>query len=306
MNKESPKDSNSLAIEKERITCGWYVYLAIGITLVFWASAFAGIRAALRSYSPGHLVLSRFLVASMVMFCYALAVKMKLPEKRDVPGIMLLGFLGVTVYHTTLTFGEQTVTAGAASLLIATSPIFTAVFAALLLGERLKWLGWVGIGISFLGAILVALGESDHLQLEPGAFLVLLAAFSTSLYFVYQKKYLVRYSAIQMATFTIWAGTFFMLVFSLNLFSTIKQASFQDTLAVIYLGVFPAAIAYISWMVVLSSISASRAASFLYLSPVLALLIAWLWLKEIPVILSLSGGLLSLAGVLLVNTRGRI
>ena len=109
-----------------------------------------------------------------------------------------------------------------------------------------------------------------------------------------------------MATFTIWAGTFFMFIFFPNLFETIKNADFKNTLAVIYLGVFPAAIAYIVWMYVLQSIPASHAASFLYLSPVIAALVAWFWLGEIPVFLSIIGGVLALIGVILVNKGDKI
>src|SRR6056297_1335650 len=126
------------------------ILIYISIAILLWSSAFAGIRAALRSFSPGHLVLFRFLIASSVLFFYALVTKMKLPQKEDMPGIVLIGFIGVTVYHTALTYGEQTVTSGAASLLIATSPIFTAIFARFLLNEKVRWVGWIGISISFL------------------------------------------------------------------------------------------------------------------------------------------------------------
>ncbi len=282
------------------------ILLYISIALLLWSSAFAGIRAALRSYSPGHLVLLRFLIASGILLFYALITKMKLPQRKDVPGIVLIGFLGVTVYHTALTYGEQTVTSGAASMLIATSPIFTAVFAGFFLNEKVEWIGWIGIGISFIGAVLVAWGEGDGVKMEPGAFLILISAFTTSIYFIFQKKYLVRYTPIQMATFTIWAGTFFMLIFLPNLIESINNASSQDTLAIVYLGIFPAAIAYIVWMYVLHSIPASNAASFLYLSPIIASLVAWFWLGEIPVSLSIIGGILSLLGVILVNKGDRI
>ncbi|MFC1951830.1 DMT family transporter [Chloroflexota bacterium] len=283
---------------------GFRTLAALGVTILFWASAFAGIRVGLEAYSPGHLALLRFLVASSVLAVYAILVRMHLPEKRDIPAILLLGFLGITVYHTTLTYGEVSVTAGAASLLIAFTPICTALLATVFLGERLRIYGWMGIAVSFLGVALIALSEGEKLQLEPGAFLILIAALSTSLYFVFLKRHLVKYSPLQITTYTIWAGTFFLLVFSPGLAQEIRVAPVDVTLAVVYLGVFPAALAYVTWTYALSRAPASIAASFLNLSPVLAILIAWVWLGELPIFLSLIGGFFSLCGVILVNTLG--
>jgi drug/metabolite transporter (DMT)-like permease len=96
-----------------------------------WDAAFAGIRAGLESYGPGELVLFRLIIASATLALYAAVVRMRLPEARDLPAIFAAGFVAFTVYHVGLNFGELTVSAGAASLLINTAPIFTA-----LLGPR--------------------------------------------------------------------------------------------------------------------------------------------------------------------------
>ena len=291
--------------KQEKISLDFRIISAIGITLIFWASAFAGIRAGLKAYSPENLVLLRFLTASLVLLIYAAITRMPLPNRKDLMAMFFLGFLGITAYHLALTYGELKVTAGSASLLIASGPIFTAILAMFVLKEKIKIWGWFGILISFSGVTLVAWGEGGGIRFERSAFLILLAAVSTSFYFVLQKPFLKKYSPLKVATYTIWTGTFFQLFFSRGLFQNIKDAPLDTTLSIIYLGIFPAALAYITWAYVLSRLPASLAVSYLYLSPILALLIAWVWLGEIPLILSLFGGFLTLTGVIIVNTWGR-
>jgi drug/metabolite transporter (DMT)-like permease len=283
------------------------VATSLTVTLLFWASAFAGIRAGLQSYSPGALVLLRFLIASLGLTIYASITRMRLPARRDLPAMFLLGFIGITVYQVGLTFGEQSVSAPTASFLVASVPCFTALLALFFLKERLTFWGWFGIIISFLGVTLISFGGGSKggFSFTPGTLLVLLGSLSESVFFIFQKRYMKTYTGLELATYTIWTGTIFMLVFAPELVKQLPTVTLSSTLAIVYLGLFPAALCYVTWAYTLSRLPASLATNFLNISPVLSLLISWLWLREIPTLVALVGGCVVLIGVLIVNTRGK-
>ncbi|UAC49999.1 DMT family transporter [Bacillus aquiflavi] len=268
-----------------------------------WASAFPAIRIGLEAYSPLHLTLLRLLVGSLALVIFALITRMRLPHIKDIPMILLLGGFGFAAYHTALNYGEMTVSAGAASLIISTAPIFTALLSLFFFKERLKISAWIGAVVSLLGVAFISLGSSDHLHLNSGALFVLIAAFVESIYFAFQKPYLKKYGSLAFTTYCLWAGTLFMLIFLPGLGEEIMAAPFKVTLNVVYLGIFPTVIAYIALAYVTSRVGASEATSSLYLIPALAFIISWIWLGESPTQLTIIGGCITLFGVFLANMK---
>src|ERR1039457_2720695 len=175
---------------------------ALVFTLVVWSSAFAGIRAGLRAYAPATLAVLRFLIASAVLAVYAAVAHFRRPKRRDVPGLILSGAIGITFYNLALNYGETRVTAGAASLLIASTPIWTALAARFWLHERLTAIGWIGVFVSFGGVALIASGEGDGIRLSTQALIILAAAITSAIYMILQKHYLGRYSALEFTAYS--------------------------------------------------------------------------------------------------------
>lgn len=283
------------------------LFFAIAVTLLTWASAFAAIRHAVRGFPPGALALIRFATASAVLAGYAAVTRrgIRRLDRRDLAAFAALGLIGVAVYHVALNAGERTVQAGAASLLINTAPIWTALMGAAFLGERLGLRGWAGTLLAFAGAATVSVGAAGGLRFEGDVGFVLLAALATAIYFVGQKPLLRRYGALEATCLVIWLGTIPLLVFTPECLRALRTASSAEIGSAIYLGIAPAAIGYITWTYVLARMPASRAASLLYMVPPLAFLIGWAALGERPPWAVLAGGVPILAGVALVNARRR-
>jgi drug/metabolite transporter (DMT)-like permease len=279
--------------------------LVLAATLLLWSSAFVGIRYAVRHYPPGSLALLRFLIASLLLGAYVFLKKPQSSGERtslqDWGAFFALGATGVFGYHIALNFGEQTVSAGAASLLVNTTPLFTVLLAVLFLGERLSARGGVALAVAFAGASMVALGAANGLTLDKGAVLVLLAAVVQAFYFALQKPMPGRFGAFELTTRSIWCGSLLLSAFLPELVSTLREAPLSATLVVLFLGVGPSCFAYLAWAHIVSKMSVSKAVGYLYLVPALALGIGFLALGETPSLLALAGGAVTIFGVILVR-----
>lgn len=284
--------------------------LTLPLTLVLltlamlWGSAFVIIKFGLDSLSPAHLTLFRQLVASLCFVPFLLlSGRRLLPAWRDLPFFVLLGLLGYTIYHTALNYGEIQVNAGTASLIIATAPAFTAVFASFFLSERLALLGWLGMLLSFGGVALIVLGDNPQQGLNAYALLILLAALVTALYQTLQRPLFKRYRPVEVTAFATWAGTLPLLMFLPGFTHSLGEAGASSLWAGVYLGVFPSALAYSLLAYGVSKLAVTQVAAFLYAVPVFGLLFSWLLLGEVPTLLTLAGGVVALAGIILVNRR---
>lgn len=286
--------------------------VALGFLVVLWAGAFPGIKIGLEGLSAPHLTLLRHLVASLAFVPFLVLFRRRmLPAWRDVPRFVGLGVLGIFTYHLALNTGEQRVSAGATSLIIATAPMLTALVAAALTSDRLPRLGWFGSALGFAGVALIVLGDGAGngapavIGLEPYAGFILLAAVVTSFFAVLQRPMFARYGPLEVTAFVTWGGTVPMLAFLPGLGEAVVVAYPRSIAAAVLLGVFPSAIAYTLFALALSRAPATLVTAYLYLIPVVALLLSWWWLGEVPTLLTVAGGAVVVVGLVIVNAAKR-
>ncbi len=215
--------------------------------------------------------------------------------------LLLLGMIGIGIYNICLNYGELSVSAGVASFIIGLMPVMTLLLSIFFLKERPTFKMWLGIAISFLGLSCMAFAENAHASAGHGMLAILLSALTGAVFTVRLKHYLNYYHPIKVAAWTIWGGTLFLMMFTPMLWQEIQIAPWNATLAGIYMGIFPAALAYIAWSYILNFMPASKAAIYLYTLPVVSTLLGFILLHEQPAFVSFTGGLLVLTGAFLAS-----
>jgi len=280
--------------------------LALAVTVVLWASAFAAIREAVGALGWEHLSLLRLALAALPLVVLAALRRAPLPRREDLPLLVVVALSGMTAYQLLLNAGEVTVDAATASLLVNMSPIFTALLAIALLGERLSRIGWAGVAMGFAGASVIALGSGGGMTLSGGALLVLGAAVAQAIFFVSQKALLDRGRdplAVTAAAMTL--GALAALALAPGVGGSLADAPAEALAAVAFLAFGASALGFFTWAHACARIDVSAAASALYAVPPVAALAGWVLLGEVPSGTTVAGGLVALVGVAL-TARSRM
>ncbi|MCP4673477.1 MAG: EamA family transporter [Desulfobacula sp.] len=271
------------------------------LVIIFWASAFVGIRHAVLEYHPFELALFRYTVASMTLLIFVLIKRIRLPEIKDLVHFFISGVIGISVYNISLNYGELTTTAGEACFIVNMAPLFTSLMGFYFLKEKIRVNFVIGLFISFSGVSLMAFSFSNGIAFKQGSLFILIAAIAQALYFILQKSLLKKYTPMEVTCYCFWSGTIAMVPFGYSFIGKISYVNLEYTISVLYLGIFPAAMASLCWAVVLKNMDASKAASFLYAVPIIVILIGWFWLNELPSTISIIGGLIAITGVIYAN-----
>jgi drug/metabolite transporter (DMT)-like permease len=280
-------------------------FLAVGFTLLAWASAFVAIRGVGEFLSPGALALGRLLVGTLVLGLLLLPRGWVRPSRGQWLLLVGCGIGWFGIYNVALNAAEQTLDAGTTAMLVNIGPILIAVLAGLLLGEGFPRRLLGGIAIAFAGVVIIGLATRSATAEVAGVLLCVVAASTYALGVVAQKQVLRGLPPLQV-TFTACAiGALVCLPWAGALVTDIGGAPAGAVGGMVYLGVVPTALAFSTWAYSLARMDAGTLGVTTYVVPPLVILLGWLLLDEVPPALAVVGGAVCLAGVGFARSRTR-
>lgn len=278
--------------------------LAVGTTLLLWASAFVAIRYLADDFSPGALSLGRLLVGALALAVFALPRGLPRPTGRQWLSIVAIGVLWFGIYNIALNAGEQRVDAGTASMLIQVSPVLIAVLAATFLSERFTPTLLTGLLLAFAGVAVIGLSTSgDGSRDLLGVGLCLLSALVYSISLVLQKPLMAHLSAVHVTWLACSVGAVVCLPWAGELLDQVRAAPASSTWWLVYLGIFPTAVAFTTYAYALRHMDASALGVSTYLVPPLTIVMGLVFLGETPPTIAYLGGVLALLGVAVARRR---
>jgi drug/metabolite transporter (DMT)-like permease len=285
-----------------------------------WAAQYAAYKTATSQMGPITVSTWTFLFSAVILLPFLVNERLgrtvdngPQPSRwtlRNLFGFMVVGVFGLVPASAFLAWGTDRSTASNAALIYLTLPILTALLAWLILGERMTWLRWLSLGISLAGVLMLSTSDLKQQNLGRGEYfmgnlLVLTACASSCFYNVYCKALLRRFTALEILVY----GYVMAVVLSIPLviwveplaWSAIGTYTTATWMSVLVLSVFSWGLAMVLWMYVLTRLDVSQASVSIYLLPFLGVVISSLTLNEKLSGSMLVGGLITLAGALMIT-----
>jgi drug/metabolite transporter (DMT)-like permease len=303
--KQTP--STSAAPDPPRHAASAYAVLLVMV--VIWGVNFPIAKAALGELDPLAFNALRFpLAAATVLLALWFRGGAAWPAPEHRMRVLGLGILGNFFYQQFFIFGLSLTRAGTASVLLAATPILTALLSAASGHERVHARTWIGVVATFVGIALVVLlgappGEGGHSLL--GDLLMVGASLSWAIYTVGSRDLINRYGSIQFTAWTLCVGTIGLCLIGLPavLATDLRGVSVSAWVGVFYAGAFSVGVAYLLWYHGVRQIGNTRTSAYSNLVPLVALATAWLHLGEQPLPGQIAGAAVIIGGVTLAQTR---
>ena len=287
-------------------------YTKVLLAVVAWGASFIATKLALRDVSPATVVWLRFAIGTLLLGLVVVARgRFALPARRQWGTLALLGLIGIAFHQWLQSTALLTSQASTTAWIVATIPIFIAALGWLVLKERVSGPGLAGILIATMGVLVVVTG-GDLASLAAGCFgapgdlLVLISAPNWAIFTVLSRRALQAADGRSAIGTLFWVMSFGWLFTSIQFlagpgFGEIGALTVKGWLGVGFLGVFCSGLAYIYWYDALELIPASHVGAFLYLEPLVTVVVAAVVLAEPITSASTLGGGVILLGVWLVS-----
>lgn len=288
----------------DRAGRGFSADMGLVLLAAIWGVNFTVVKLVLREISPLGLNALRFPLAAIALgIVVYLRPGRLLPAREDLARVVWLGLLGNVAYQLCFIYGIDWTQAGNASLLLATTPVWTVLLSAAAGHEHPTRLVGAGVLGTLVGMVLVVAGRGDALSLTSatlrGDLLMVTASVLWSVYTVAGRDPVERYGAVRMTTWTLWVGTPFLVMLGIPSLSdtALRDVSPAAWAGVVYAGLLSIGVAYLLWYRGVQRLGNNRTAVYSNLVPVAALGTAWVWLGEVPSLLQGLGAAVILLGL---------
>ncbi|MFM9105475.1 MAG: DMT family transporter [Chloroflexota bacterium] len=279
-----------------------------------WGGNFIAMHLMLERTGPLDVIFLRTAIAAAGFILLLLALRRPVPAftRAEWTRLGLMGVLGVAVFNVATATGQSHLPASISSLLVGSSPIFTAIFGAATGVERVGKRTIAAIALATAGlAVLVTWGRGSGVELNRttlfAAGMLLVAPAAWAAYTVLNKPLLARHPPLEIAAIGMIVGAAILSplgVFSPGRLGRIAGLDAVGWGSVLFSAVFSLIVAFILFARALRTLTPSEVAMSTYLTPLFAIFFAWLLLGERPTPGLVAGGALIVAGIALVTTQG--
>lgn len=277
------------------------------MTVVLWSIAFPMSKVAMNHYDPFSLGFLRVLVASITLLIIGKKVGIRLPKRNDIVLFILSGACGFGIYLFAFNKGIQTLTSASSSIVIALTPVMTAIAANFIYGEKLTKIGWITIATAFLGVVTMTLWDGV-LSINTGILWTLGAAVVFCFYNLLNRKLSnMGYTGIEIVTYSMISSVFILSPFMKSSIAEVSTAGGYDIFVLLLLGILSSAIAYYLWSQALTMAeNTSDVTNFGFLTPFLATLLGGIILGELPNLGTVIGGLIIISSIIIFSKLGKV